>query len=207
MEINNTFSQTSPNLSRAIYQIFGEGGIINKHEYVQSVADFKESSMYRELVTNHSHYEALYWQLGYVLAHDSEGEFFHIKSKIKDEEDDEFNEAALKIMTVLTLFARIATQRGQPIDLLGEPVQGLTAADIDTLDTDEELQLVIRALKFKDKASVISMLKRCGFIFQVSATKYVLSKGALSMIDAIIEHQRNMSDDKAGTPFDVPNSQ
>ena len=195
MEINNTFSQTSPNLSRAIYQMFAEGGIINKHEYVQSVADFKESSMYQELVTNHSHYEALYWQLGYVLAHDGEGEFFHIKSKIKDEEDDEFNEAALKIMAVLTLFARIATQRGQPLHLLGEPAQGLTVADIDMLDSDEDLQQVLRALKLKDKSNVISTLKRCGFIFQVSSTKYVLSKGAVSMIDAIIEHQRNVSGD------------
>lgn len=83
----------------------------------------------------------------------------------------------------------------QPLHLLGEPAQGLTVADIDMLDSDEDLQQVLRALKFKDKSNVISTLKRCGFIFQVSSTKYVLSKGAVSMIDAIIEHQRNVSGD------------
>lgn len=184
-----SFATVNSELSRQIYKSFCSKCVINKKIYKESSAGFVENPQYLELVENMQHYELLYVHIGYRLTHDSLGEYFYIKVLDENEENDEsFDETSLKIMAILSLFAKIATQRQQSISTLMEPIQGVANSDLEIIDNHPEMLSILMALKLKNASEAIEFLKKYGFAFKVLSNRHVLSKGALVMIDALIEH-------------------
>lgn len=184
-----SFAKANPVHSRQIYKSFCGKSVINKKVYSESNARFISDPLYNELIENLDHYELLYLHIGYRLTHETEGEYFYVKSlSDEDETDESFDEVSLKIMAVLSLFARIATHRQQSLSTLGSELQGVTVADLDLIDSDDEMLSILRALKFKNASDAIELLKKNGFAFRVMSNRYVLSKGAMVMIGTLIEH-------------------
>src|SRR3990167_384534 len=192
----NSFLQADVSLSQGIYQAFYNNSVINRKEYLESKADFQDSPKYREIVVNLYHYQQLYWHLGFQLTQDTDGEYFYLKATTdQDNDEDIFDETSLKIMAVLTLIARIATKRGQALVLLGDPVQGISPNDIDNINDDSESVEFIKSLKLKNASDAVEFLRKKGFAFRVNQKRYVLSKGALYMIDTLIQRQKALSGD------------
>lgn len=184
-----SFTVADSEKSRQIYKLFCSKSVINKKIYQESKASFIEHGLYGELIENLAHYENLYFHIGYRLTHDSQGEYFYIKSlNDSDDADESFDEASLKIMAILTLFARIATQRQQALSTLGEAIQGVTSSDLELIDNNDEMLNIIKALKLKNASDALELLKKNGFAFKVLSNRHVLSKGAMVMIETIIEH-------------------
>lgn len=191
-ETQSSFSAVNSDFSRLIYKTFCSKSVINKKIYRESSASFVESELHHELIKNLSHYELLYSHIGYKLTHDSQGEYFYIKSLGEvDEFDEGFDETSLKIMAILSLIAKIATNRQQSLATLGEPVQGITSSDLELIDNDHEMLNIVRALKFKNAFEALELLKRTGFAFKVFSNRHVLSKGAMVMIDSLIDHYKS----------------
>ncbi|MBQ4845738.1 hypothetical protein [Pseudoalteromonas sp. MMG005] len=190
----NTFLDADEQLSQTIYRAFNSGSIINRKEYIISQAQFVESKTYHEIRQHEGHYNHLYRHLGYELIHDDPGEFFSLKSIAESEsEDTVFDETSLKIIAILTLVSRLMTQRGQPLAFLSEPVQGITGNDIAALADDETTSAIFKTLKLKTPIDALEFIKKRGFAFRVSQSRYVLSKGAMTMIDTLIERERELS--------------
>lgn len=193
--MQNTFSPTSTIISRSIYQTFYSGGVINKKHYTESKADFIDGAEYQEILVNQPHYESLYWHLGYQLAHDTDGDYFYLK--VIHESDDEsvaFDETSLKLMAILTIISRLASQHGQSISMLAEPVQGINITDLESLNNDEESLSFLKSLKFKESSDAVMFLVKRGFAYKVSKDRYVLSKGSIGMINVILERQKQLND-------------
>ncbi|MFT5725684.1 MAG: hypothetical protein ACI9JN_002811 [Bacteroidia bacterium] len=193
----NSFSEVNAALSQSIYQDFNSGGVINKKEYLESQANFKESAKYRDIIVNQSHYQQLYFHLGFLLTHDEQGEYFYLKNANNEEMEETFDETSLKLMAILTILARLADKRGQSYLTLGEPVQGIVQADLDALNEDNEALSFLKTLKIKDASDAILWLKKRGFAFRVNKTRSILSKGALNLIDTIIERQKLLNSEEA----------
>ncbi|MBF4297195.1 hypothetical protein EAY24_28540, partial [Vibrio anguillarum] len=94
-----------------------------------------------------------------------------------ESEDTVFDETSLKIIAILTLISRLMTQRGQPLALLGESAQGITGNDIASLTDDETTSAIFKALKLKTPIDALEFIKKRGFAFRISQSRYVLSKG------------------------------
>jgi len=192
----NTFFAANANLSKQIYRAFYSNSVINKQEYIEAKASFVESNFYNELIVNLEHYEQLYLHLGFQLAHDESGEYFYLKPTVElGDEEDEFDESSLKIMAVLTIFTRLATKRAQAISLLSEPVQGVSPSDLDALDEDEKNLNILKSLKLKSALDALDFLKKRGFAFKVGPKRHVLSKGAMAMINTLLERQKALNDE------------
>lgn len=190
----NTFLDADEQLSQTIYRAFYTGSVINRKEYMTSQAQFVESKTYLEIRQHENHYNQLYRHLGYELIHDEDGEFFSLKSIAESEsEDSVFDETSLKIIAILTLISRLMTQRGQPLALLGESAQGITGNDIASLADDETTSAIFKALKLKTPIDALEFIKKRGFAFRISQSRYVLSKGAMTMIDTLIEREKELS--------------
>ncbi|KZN50715.1 condensin complex protein MksE [Pseudoalteromonas luteoviolacea] len=190
----NTFLEVDEKLSQTIYRAFYTGSVINRKEYMTSQAQFVESKIYLEIRQHENHYIQLYRHLGYELIHDEEGEFFSIKLIAESESEDAvFDETSLKIIAILTLISRIMTQRGQPLEFLGQPVQGITGNDVAALADEETTSAIFKALKLKTPIDALEFIKKRGFAFRISQSRYVLSKGAMTMIDTLIEREKELS--------------
>ena len=191
--VTNTFNDANTALSQSIYQLFSNGSVINRKIYSEANASFIEYPEYREIAVNEAHYKNFYWHLGYLLDHDTEGDYYHLsRAQEQDSDTEDFDEASLKIMAVLTIISRFVTNRGQALDTLTLPVQGITNADLDAIAEDEETLSIIKSLKLKDCNDALAFLRKRGFAFKVNNKRHVLSKGANSMIDTIIERQKSM---------------
>jgi hypothetical protein len=192
----NTFFAANANLSKQIYRAFYSNSVINKREYIEAKASFVESNFYNELIVNLEHYGQFYLHLGFQLAHDESGEYFYLKPTVElGDEEDEFDESSLKIMAVLTIVTRLATKRAQAISLLSEPVQGVSPSDLDALDEDEKTLNILKSLKLKSALDALDFLKKRGFAFKVGPERHVLSKGAMAMINTLLERQKALNDE------------
>ncbi|PCC14030.1 condensin complex protein MksE [Pseudoalteromonas sp. JB197] len=190
----NTFLDADELLSQKIYRAFYTGSVINRKEYITSQAKLLESTLYLEIRKHENHYNCLYRHLGYELIHDESGEFFSLKSIAESESEDAvFDETSLKIIAILTLISRFMTQRGQPLALLEEPVQGITGNDVAALCKDETTGAIFKALKLKTPIDALEFIKKRGFAFRVSHSRYVLSKGAMKMINTLIDREKELS--------------
>lgn len=194
----NTFYDANASRSQSIYQKFYNGAVINRKEYIEAKADFIEAADYREIAVNENHYRQLYWHLGYNLSLDEGGEYYYLKSISENDADTEsFDETSLKIMAILTIIARLANNRSQTIESLIQPVQGISQADLNALDEDSETLAILKSLKMKDSSDAINFLRKRGFAFKVDSKRSVLSKGASTMIDTIIDRQKALIGDSA----------
>lgn len=188
-----SFANANAELSRQIYKLFCNKCVINKKVYRESSANFADSELYNELIENLNHYKQLYSHIGYKLIHDSQGEYFYCKLVVEsDELEESFDETSLKLMAILSLFAKIATQRQQSLSTLSEPIQGITIADLELIDNTDEMLNIIKALKLKNATDALELLKKSGFAFRVLSNKHVLSKGAMVMIDTLVEHYKTI---------------
>lgn len=186
-----SFYDANEQLSQAIYTSFYNGCVINRKEYRQPEASWSESPLYIELRQHELHYKLLYKHLGYELIHDEEGEFISAKLASEVEsEDTKFDETSLKIIAVLSLISKVFVERGLSLSLLGEEIQGVTYDDLNTFYNNDTHQAILKALKFKKAADPIEFLIKRGFAYKVSANRYVLSKGGLSMIEALKEREK-----------------
>lgn len=193
LEDTSSFARVNSENSRQIYKLFCSKCVINKKIYRESSASFAENNLYNEIIENLMHYELLYLHIGYKLTHDSQGEYFYIKALGEiDEIDDSFDESSLKIMAILSLFAKIATQRQQSLATLGDPIQGIANADLELIDNHEDMLNIIQALKLKNASEALELLKKSGFAFKVLSNRHVLSKGAMVMIETLIEHFKSL---------------
>lgn len=191
--IKNTFIEASHELSKEIYQCFYGSSVINRLEYSASKANFHNNPLYQELIINCNHYTHLYFHLGYQLVHDEQGKYFYIKALNSNESDDEdFDEISLKILAVLTIVSRLATSRGQVLSTLGLPVVGVTANDLSSLNEDESLP-ILQSLKLKSSEDAIDFLRKRGFAFKVDSKRHVLSHGAVVLVEALINRQKEIS--------------
>lgn len=190
----NSFIDANEELSQQIYRMFHSGSVINHHEYLESQARFVESPLYIEMRQNEDHYQQLYRALGYDLHHDDKGEFLSLKSIFEAESDDAvFDETTLKLMAILTLFCRLVTQRGQSLASLGEPVQGVTKKDLSELDSSNTVTAILKAMKLKSAGDAMEFVRKRGFAFRVSPNRFVLSKGAVDMINTLVEREKQLS--------------
>ena len=154
MNTVSTFNDASAALSQSIYQAFSNGSVINRKVYSEANASFIEYPEYREIAVNEGHYKNLYWHLGYLLEHDSDGDYYHLsRAQEQDSDTDDFDEASLKIMAILTIVSRFVTNRGQAIDTLTLPIQGISNADVDAIAEDEETLSILKSLKLKSNRS------------------------------------------------------
>lgn len=183
----------NPAHSQAIYQKFCIGSVINRQEYKSSVSDFIESPLYQEIIQNEPHYKTLYMHLGYELCRDSEGDYFYIKENVVDEnEGEEFDEASLKIIAILTIFSKCATTRGQALQFFSSPLQGITPDDIEWVNGQDELMSYLKAIKLKSASDAMDFLRKRGFAFKTTSNRSILSKGAMVMIMNLIEREEQL---------------
>jgi len=186
-----SFYDVDEQLSRAIYKSFYNGCVINRKEYIEAKADWVESPLYLQLRQHEKHFKLLYRHLGYELEYDETGEFISAKLLSESEsEDTPFDETSLKIVAVLSLISKVITERGQSLAHLAEPVQGVTLDDLSSLFNNELHEAILKSLKFKASTDPIDFLIKRGFAYKVSKNRYVLSQGAMSMLNTLIEREK-----------------
>ena len=89
--VPNTFNDANTALSQSIYQLFSNGSVINRKIYSESNASFIEYPEYREIAVNEAHYKNFYWHLGYLLDHDTQGDYYHLsRAQEQDSDTDDF---------------------------------------------------------------------------------------------------------------------
>lgn len=191
-----SFYDVDEQLSQAIYKSFYNGCVVNRKEYIEAKADWIESTLYLQLRQHEKHYKLLYRHLGYEIEHDETGEFISVKLLSESEsEDTPFDETSLKIVAVLSLISKVITERGQSIAYLAEPVQGVSFDDLSSLFNNELHEAIIKAFKFKTATEPMDFLIKRGFAYTVSKNRYVLSQGAMSMLNTLIEREKFKSAD------------
>jgi hypothetical protein len=186
-----SFYDVDEQISQAIYKSFYNGCVVNRKEYIEAKADWVESTLYLQLRQHEKHYKLLYRHLGYELEHDETGEFISAKLLSESEsEDTPFDETSLKIVAVLSLISKVLTDRGQSMAYLAEPVQGITFDDLSSLFNNELHEAILKSLKFKTATDPMDFLIKRGFAYSVSKNRYVLSQGAMSMLDTLKEREK-----------------
>jgi hypothetical protein len=197
----NSFIDASESLSQEIYRRFYIGSVINRKEYLESQAKFIDSTLYSEIMHHEQHYQQMYRFLGYDLVRDEEGEFISLKliseADADDKSDDKFDESTLKIIAILTIISRIMTHRGQPLLSLGEAVQGITANDLSIIAEDTTSLAILKAMKIKSPDDAIDFIRKKGFAFKVSQGRHVLSTGAMTMLQTLIDRQKQINEQDA----------
>nr|WP_024593011.1 hypothetical protein [Pseudoalteromonas sp. TB13] len=191
----NSFFDVNPALSQEIYKTFYGGSVINRKIYMTSQAQLVDSPLYIELRRHEDHYSILYKHLGFELTHDEKGEFMSLKLTSENESEETlFDETSLKIVAILTLVCRLISQRGQSLQLLSEPVQGVTPKDLSEIAEDKTAIAILSTIKIKSPEEAMEFMRKRGFCFKVSPSRYVLSKGAMSMIEVLIERESSLAE-------------
>ncbi|MCT8872134.1 hypothetical protein KXJ80_11935 [Shewanella xiamenensis] len=193
MEMSNTFYEVKEEYSQEIFRLFTTGSVINKCQYMMNTGRITESPFYLELLSRFDHYKLLYRHLGYELLHDNNGEFYSLRPlKDFDSDEDQIDETSIKIVAILTLISKEIVTRGQRLELLENPVVGLTSQDLDSMANDDKCSAILSSLKLKSPTDAVEFLRKRGFAFKVSDFRLVLSRGAMSYIDVLIQRENEL---------------
>ena len=180
-----SFDEIAYTKSTQIYRLFSQGKILNKHRYDNVQGCFVEDDLFTLVFNKIKHFTLFYKHMGYELKFDDEGDFYFVQD-MRDSNNDESDENAMKIQAVLLFIGRYYSTVGD-IAQLEDPMFGLEEHDIDSLRQDEMLANSLRALRLENWDKALEYLANRSLIFKLSNDRYVLSKAAMTFLYRLID--------------------
>ena len=123
--------------------------------------------------------------MGYDLKFDEEGDFYFTQD-LRDSNNDESDDNAMKIQAILLFIGRYYATVGD-LAQLQDPMFGLKESDIDALKQDDLLASSLKALRVDNWDKALEYLTSRSLIFIVSEDRYVLTKAAMTFLNRLIE--------------------
>ena len=132
--------------------------------------------------------------MGYDLKFDEEGDFYFTQD-LRDANNDESDDNAMKIQSILLFIGRYYATVGD-LAQLQDPMFGLKESDINALKQDDLLASSLKALRIDNWDKALEYLTSRSLVFKVSQDKYVLSKAAMTFLSRLIEAHSKFINDK-----------
>lgn len=180
-----SFDEIAYTKSTEIYRLFSQGKVLNKRTYDNVQGCFVEDDLFTLVFNKIKHFTAFFKHMGYELKFDDEGDFFFVQD-IRDSNNDESDENAMKIQAVLLFIGRYYSTFGD-LAQLEDPIFGLKENDIESLRQDEMLASSLKALRLDNWDKALEYLANRSLIFKMSNDRYVLSKAAMTFLHRLID--------------------
>ena len=145
--IINSFEGIPYLQSAEIYRLFSQGKVLNKQRYDDVHGCFVDDGLFTLVFNKIKHFTLFFKHMGYELKFDDEGDFYFTQ-EIRDSNNDESDDNAMKIQAVLLFIGRYYAKVGD-LEQLSNPMFGLKETDIDSLKQDELLISSLRTLCFE----------------------------------------------------------
>lgn len=184
-EIINSFEEISYTKSAEIYRLFSQGRVLNKLRYDDVQGCLVEDDLFTLVFNKIKHFSLFFKHMGYDLKFDEEGDFYFTQD-LRDANNDESDDNAMKIQSILLFIGRYYATVGD-LEQLQDPIFGLKETDIDALKQDDLLASSLKALRIENWDKALEYLASRSLIFKVSQDKYVLSKAAMTFLNRLIE--------------------
>ena len=182
--ITNSFEEITYLKSAEIYRLFSQGKVLNKQKYDDVHGCFVDDSLFTLVFNKIKHFTLFFKHMGYELRFDDEGDFYFTQ-EIRDSNNDESDDNAMKIQAVLLFIGRYYAKVGD-LEQLSDPMFGLKETDIDALKQDELLASSLKALRLDNWDKALEYLNSRDLIFKMAKDRYVLSSAAAAFLNRLI---------------------
>lgn len=184
-EVIYSFEEISYTKSAEIYRLFSKGRILNKQRYDDVHGCLVDDELYTLVFSKIKHFTFFFKHMGYDLKFDEEGDFYFTRD-LRNANDDESDDNAMKIQSILLFIGRYYASVGD-LAQLQDPMFGLKESDIDVLKQEGLLTSSLKALRIDNWDKALEYLTNRNLIFKISQDKYVLSKAAMTFLNRLIE--------------------
>ncbi|WP_339720494.1 hypothetical protein [uncultured Paraglaciecola sp.] len=184
-EVIYSFEEISYIKSTEIYRLFSQGRVLNKQRYDDVHGCIVDDDLYTLVFSKVKHFTLFFKHMGFDLKFDEEGDFYFTQD-LRDANNDESDDNAMKIQSILLFIGRYYATVGD-LAQLQDPMFGLKESDIDTLKQDDLLTSSLKALRIDNWDKALEYLTSRSLIFKVSQDKYILSKAAMTFLNRLIE--------------------
>lgn len=184
-EVIYSFEEIPYNKSAEIYRLFSQGRVLNKQHYNDVHGCLVDDDLFTLVFSKIKHFTLFFKHMGYDLKFDEEGDFYFTQD-LRDSNNDESDDNAMKIQAILLFIGRYYATVGD-LAQLQDPMFGLKESDIDALKQDDLLASSLKALRVDNWNKALEYLTSRSLIFIVSENRYVLSKAAMTFLNRLIE--------------------
>lgn len=184
-EVIYSFEEIPYNKSAEIHRLFSQGRVLNKQRYNDVHGCLVDDDLFTLVFSKIKHFTLFFKHMGYDLKFDEEGDFYFTQD-LRDSNNDESDDNAMKIQAILLFIGRYYATVGD-LAQLQDPMFGLKESDIDALKQDDLLASSLKALRVDNWDKALEYLTSRSLIFIVSEDRYVLSKAAMTFLNRLIE--------------------
>lgn len=188
-ELIYSFEEIPYTKSAEIYRLFTQGRVLNKQRYDDVHGCLVDDGLFTLVFNKIKHFSLFFKHMGYDLKFDEEGDFYFTQD-LRDANNDESDDNAMKIQSILLFIGRYYATVGD-LAQLQDPIFGLKESDIDALKQDHSLANSLKALRIDNWDKALEYLTTRSLIFKMSQDKYVLSKAAMTFLNRLIEAHSN----------------
>ncbi|CAM4439663.1 condensin complex protein MksE [Pseudoalteromonas maricaloris] len=193
-EVIYSFEEIPYTKSTEIYRLFSQGRVLNKQRYDDVHGCLVDDDLFTLVFNKIKHFSLFFKHMGYDLKFDEEGDFYFTQD-LRDANNDESDDNAMKIQSILLFIGRYYATVGD-LAQLQDPMFGLKESDINALKQDDLLASSLKALRIDNWDKALEYLTSRSLVFKVSQDKYVLSKAAMTFLSRLIEAHSKFINDK-----------
>lgn len=179
-----SFEEIPYTKSTEIYRLFSQGKVLNKQRYDDIHGCLVEDDLFTLVFNQVKHFTLFFKHMGYELKFDAEGDFYYTQD-LRDSNNDESDDNAMKIQAVLLFIGRYYSTVGD-LAQLEDPMFGLKESDVDALKQDSLLESSLKALKLENWDKALEYLTSRNLMFRMSQDRYVLSRAAMTFLNRLI---------------------
>ncbi|AOW75547.1 hypothetical protein A3Q34_00810 [Colwellia sp. PAMC 20917] len=181
--IINSFEEVSYLKSAEIYRLFSQGKVLNKQRYDDVHGCFVDDDLFTLVFNKIKHFTLFFKHMGYELKFDEDGDFYSTQ-EIRESNNDESDENAMKIQAVLLFISRYYAKVGD-LAQLSDPMFGIKESDIDALKQDDLLISSLKALRLDNWDKALDYLSSRNLIFKMAKDRYVFSSAAMTFLNRL----------------------
>lgn len=180
-----SFEEIPYTKSAEIYRLFSQGKVLNKQRYDDIQGCLVDDDLFTLVFNQVKHFTLFFKHMGYELKFDGEGDFYYTQD-LRDSNNDESDDNAMKIQAVLLFIGRYYSTVGD-LAQLEDPMFGLKESDVDALKQDSMLESSLKALRLDNWDKALEYLTSRNLVFRMSQDRYVLSRAAMTFLNRLIE--------------------
>ena len=180
-----SFEEIPYTKSAEIYRLFSQGKVLNKQRYDDIQGCLVDDDLFTLVFNQIKHFTLFFKHMGYELKFDGEGDFYYTQD-MRDSNNDESDDNAMKIQAVLLFIGRYYSTVGD-LAQLEDPMFGLKESDVDALKRDSMLESSLKALRLENWDKALEYLSSRNLIFRMSQDRYILSRAAMTFLNRLIE--------------------